>query len=181
MNTKHIIWSNMNLNVDDWRDSYKEFLEANEMDGEPDNDNEVYEYMVETNVEYLNDERANLAHLHTDGDIIIIADLGLWNGRRCGYRIEDSHDISDLLYGNRDTIYSEWYVDGLGDLRGVDVHHDGRNDYLYRELRPELSEEQIENFTDKLYQGTCTRKDITRYTRRIGNKIADVYGWTVRK
>lgn len=25
---RHIIWSNMNLEVDDWRDSYKEYLES---------------------------------------------------------------------------------------------------------------------------------------------------------
>ena len=32
---KHIIWSDMNLNPDDWRDSYKDFLEINEIDGNP--------------------------------------------------------------------------------------------------------------------------------------------------
>ena len=27
-NDRHIIWSNQNLDVDDWREDYKEFLEA---------------------------------------------------------------------------------------------------------------------------------------------------------
>ena len=31
-NDRHIIWSNQNLDVDDWREDYKEFLEANELD-----------------------------------------------------------------------------------------------------------------------------------------------------
>lgn len=32
---KHIIWSDINLNPDDWRDNYKDFLEINEIDGDP--------------------------------------------------------------------------------------------------------------------------------------------------
>ena len=34
-NDRHIIWSNQNLDVDDWREGYKEFLEANELDDDP--------------------------------------------------------------------------------------------------------------------------------------------------
>ena len=29
---KHIIWGNRNLDVDDWMDAYKEFLEINGID-----------------------------------------------------------------------------------------------------------------------------------------------------
>ena len=32
---RHIIWSNLSLDVDDWREAYKEFLEANELDADP--------------------------------------------------------------------------------------------------------------------------------------------------
>ncbi len=34
-NDRHIIWSNWSLDVDDWREDYKEFLEANELDDDP--------------------------------------------------------------------------------------------------------------------------------------------------
>lgn len=54
---RHIIWSNLSLDVDDWREAYKEFLEANELDADPNDENGLYEYMVETNDEYLTDER----------------------------------------------------------------------------------------------------------------------------
>ena len=50
---RHIIWSDMNLNPDDWRDGYKDFLEINEIDGDPNDEHKLYEYMVETNGEYL--------------------------------------------------------------------------------------------------------------------------------
>ena len=59
-NDRHIIWSNQNLDVDDWREDYKEFLEANELDDNPNDEQALYEWMVETNGDYLYDERANL-------------------------------------------------------------------------------------------------------------------------
>ena len=57
---KHIIWSDINLNPNDWRDNYRDFLEINEIDGDPNDEHKLYEYMVETNGEYLSDERENL-------------------------------------------------------------------------------------------------------------------------
>ena len=43
---RRIIWSNMNLEADDWREGYKEYIEANELDDDPDDENKLYEYMV---------------------------------------------------------------------------------------------------------------------------------------
>ena len=36
----------MNLNPDDWRDRYKDFLEINEIDGNPNDEHGLYEYTV---------------------------------------------------------------------------------------------------------------------------------------
>ena len=126
---KHIIWSDMNLNPDDWRDSYKDFLEINEIDGNPNDEHGLYEYMVETNGEYLSDERENL-NVQLSQPIIVIGDIGRWNGRVMGYKMIDSGNIKDCLYS--DTDMTEWYVDKYGDLRADAVHHDGTNHYLYR-------------------------------------------------
>lgn len=41
-NDRHIIWSNQNLDVDDWREDYKEFLEANELDDDPNDEQALY-------------------------------------------------------------------------------------------------------------------------------------------
>lgn len=43
-NDRHIIWSNMNLEVADWRDGYKEYLEINELSDDPNDENKLYEY-----------------------------------------------------------------------------------------------------------------------------------------
>ena len=133
---------------------------------------------VETNDMYLDDERANL-NIDVGDEIIIIADLGLWYGRRNAYKLLRKTNIRDCL-GNTVGDYVKWYVDDLGDLRCKDTHHDGTNFYTYRAWKTDISETQKENFIDKLYNGNATRKDITRYTRRLGEYVADVYGWKIR-
>lgn len=173
---RHIIWSNLSLDVDDWREAYKEFLEANEIDADPNDENGLYEYMVETNDEYLFDERLNL-DVRLSQPIIVIGDLGLWNGRRSGYKMIDSGNIKDCLFS--DTDYTEWFVDKYGDLRADAVHHDGTNHYLYRVYKDTATDSQIENLKAKIYDGKATRADITRVTRRLGDEIAAVYGFDI--
>lgn len=178
VNDRHVIWSNMNLDVDDWRDGYKEFLEINELDDDPNDENKLYEYMVETNDEYLSDERTNL-NIQFSQPIIVIGDIGRWNGRVTGYKMIDSGNIKDCLYS--DTDYTEWYVDKYGDLRAEAVHHDGTNHYLYRVFKDGVTDTQIENLQDKIYNGKATRADITRVTKRLGDDIAGVYGFDIPK
>ena len=175
---KHIIWSDINLNPDDWRDNYKDFLEINEIDGDPNDEHKLYEYMVETNGEYLSDERENL-NVQLSQPIIVIGDIGRWNGRVMGYKMIDSGNIKDCLFSECD--YVTWYVDRLGDMRCDAVHHDGTNHYLYRTYKDGVSDAQIENLKEKIYRGTATRADITRITRRLGDEIGKVYGWDFPK
>ena len=175
---RHIIWSNMNLEADDWRDSYKEYLEINGLDDDPNDENKLYEYMVEANDDYLSDERRNL-DIQFSQPIIVIGDLGRWNGRVTGYKMIDSGNIKDCLYS--DTDYTEWYVDKYGDLRADAVHHDGTNHYLYRVFKDGVTDTQIENLQDKIYNGKATRADITRVTKRLGDDIAGVYGFPIPK
>lgn len=177
-NDRRIVWSDQNLDIEDWREGYKEYLEANELDLDPDDEQAIYEWMVETNEEYLSDERMNL-DIQLSQPIIIIGDLGRWNGRVMGYKMIDSGNIKDCLYS--DTDFTEWYVDRYGDLRADAAHHDGTNHYLYRVFKEGVTESQIERLQDKIYMGKATRADITRVTKRLGDEIGRVYGWDFPK
>lgn len=173
---RHSIWSNYDLHEEDWRDGYKEYLDINGLDYDPTDKDGLYDFMIQCNEDYLSDERANL-NIKLNQPIIVIADLGLWDGRRSGYKLISSGNIRDCLYADAD--YAEWYVDKFGDLRATATHHDGANYYLYRVFKENISEEQMENFEEKIYKGICTRADINRYTQRLGDYIADVYGWDI--
>mgnify|MGYP003298886805 FL=1 len=76
--------------------------------------------------------------------------------------------------------YATWYIDSLGDLRCDAIHHDGTNHYLYRVYKDGVRESQIDLLKEKLYNGTATRADITRVTRRLGDDIANVYGFSIK-
>ena len=167
MDDQHIVWSDMNLDLDDWRDDLiEQYPDASE--------DELILRMYEINNDYLDDARANL-NIQLSQSIIIIGDLGLWNGRAHGYKMIESGNIKDCLYSDCDM--NEWYVDKFGDLRCTAVHHDGTNYYLYRAFKDGVTESQIEKLQEKLYEGTATSQDITRVTRRLGDDIGAVYGW----
>ena len=164
----HLIWSNHDIDYEDWR----EYMEEEYPDLSED---ERYQKMLEINDGYLDDERMNL-NIQLSEPILLIADLGLWNGRHNGYKVFESGNIADCLQLHHD--YATFYVDRLGDLRCDDVHHDGANHYLYRVFKESSTEQQRENLEDKILQGTVTRADITRVTRRLGDEIGRVYGWS---
>ena len=125
---------------------------------------------------WFEDEQGNLSSVDEHNGLIAIADLGRWNGRFSGYK--EVENLQDVLYSDCD--YEKVYVDSNGDLRKDESHHDGSNSILYRYWKSGLTDEQKENFMNKIYNGECTQKDITRYTRKAGLGIANAFGWTVR-
>ena len=167
----HLIWSNYDLDYEDWREE----LEADYPELSED---ERIALMHEINEDYWNDEYENL-NIQLTQPILVIGDLGLWHGRRMGYKEINSGNIRDCLYTERDIDYATWYVDRLGDLRCDAIHHDGTNHYTYRVYKDAATETQKELLKEKLYRGIATRGDITRVTRRLGDEIAKVYGWTL--
>jgi hypothetical protein len=170
--SKHIIWSNLNLDIDDWRDGYKEWLEINEIDDrDPDDEDDICNWMYETNAEYLMDEQLNLDK-ETDGRILVIADLGLWGGRKSGYKILGTNINKIFNIGGFD--YAEFYGDGK-DIRAKEIHHDGTNYYLYRVIR---EDRDIDNLLDAIYNDEeISSQKLNYYTKSLYKDVADVYGW----
>ena len=164
---KHVIWSDRDLNLDDWRqDLTEEYPELDE-DG-------LYEKMVEINAEYLGDEKMNL-NQPIGGTMLVIADLGLWDGRRSGYREIRDAKLSDCLDYRYDS--AEWYVTRDGELCGTQAHHDGTNYYVYRKVKDDVTEDALADLELMLYNGDATQADIDRVTEKLGGQVAQVYGY----
>lgn len=173
---KYIIWQNYNIDLrdEDNEDYLKQYY--------PEVTSEAEKYCIieELNNFYLEDERANL-NILLDDDIIILADVGRWDGRHRGYKELHSNNIADCLQFEKDCWYAEWWVDSYGNLKSRQSHHDGTHYLLYRAWKKGVTDEQKENVLDGLYFGTISQRTIRRYTEGIGKYVAEVYGWRVKK
>ena len=145
---EHIIWQNYDVNIEDYKDYLdEEFPDLDEY--------EQWEEANELNNTYLEDEKCNLNKV-LPTEIIIIGDLGFWNGRvKFAYKELNSNNLSDCLRFERDCEYAEWYVDKYKNLRSKQSHHDGTNYLLYRRWRDGLTDTQ----------------------KRLGDIVSEIYGW----
>ena len=163
---KMLIWNNT-PDFDDWKDDLQyEYPDCSER--------ELMDIMYDTNAMYIEDERMNL-NVDLPQNILVVADLGFWYGRRQGYK-ELGNNLSQCLSVCQHD-YQEYFVDESGDLCATDSHHDGTNHYTFRMYRKGVTEKQIEALKDKIYAGTAEWADIVKVTRRLGDYAAKVYGW----
>lgn len=129
------------------------------------------EASIQNNI-WLQDEKSNLSKL-LEGAILVIADLGLWNGRTSGYKII-GNNVKDILSSLCDGEV-EFFADTKGkQVKAIQKHHDGTNLITFREIKPDVN---IQNLCDKIYNNTATSQDISRYTRSLYPHVASVYGW----
>lgn len=171
---KYIIWSNRNIDVDAWRDELVQYRKEWDYENPEDvDDHDVCAFIEESLSNQLDDERINLSTT-VDGDILVIADLGLWNGRRQGYKILHGN-VSNIFTTGED--YTEWYSDGYN-IRATATHHDGTNYYEYRIIREDRN---IQNLLDAIYKGEeISRSKIRYYTKSLAPCVHRIYGWKLK-
>ena len=128
--------------------------------------NEVY-FQIDVQFE---DERSNLFKI-IDGRILCIASMGLWNGRKSGYKIL-GNNLNEILTTGIGCDEKEVYCDAYN-VYAEGYHHDGRNYVEFREIREDRN---IENLIDKIHseQG-ATRREINYYTRSLRPYIKQIY------
>lgn len=164
---RKIIWSDLNVNYDDWKYDYEDYCRANGLEYDEDN---LYEWVNETLNDYIEGERYNLRK-NVDGVIVAFASLGLWDGRVTAAKAFGSN-IADILY-TQNCDYSEWYCDRYN-VRFEGVHHDGRNRYLYRVAK---DEDAARRLVYKIAYHGMTEKQFMKATKSLRPYVAKVYGW----
>ena len=154
-----------------------EELEQEERQNMKDNGYEGYETADVTDSIYesidlwFDDEQSNLYRV-LDGRILAIAGLGLWNGRRSGYKIL-GNNLNEVLTCGIGCDEKEIYCDGYNVL-AQGYHHDGRNYVEFREIR---EDKDIEPLLEKLYNNEpVSRAEIRKYTKSLRPYVKQVYG-----
>lgn len=161
------IWSS-DIDLSDWRD----FLEEENLLNA---DEEVqYEAVYNCNYSYLEDERVNFGSIDIgNNEILAIADLGLWDGRRKGYKLFNS--LSDVLYNDSSCDSVEWFIE-RNTLKAVMYHHDGTN-YIEYYLITKEDTLAKENLLRDIYMNKEIHQSrIYRNCKSVGKLIKNFYG-----
>lgn len=164
------IWSNFNVNTDEWKRDYMDLYETREDEDFP--EDELWDFILDSLQLYLDDEKMNL-DIETKGRIICVADIGRWDGRYKGYKLL-GNNINECLEFMSDCEYAEWYVQD-GEFKSTQAHHDGYNYVWYRELRSDI----VDDYDLEIAMENCSSYEefIYEYTTSLGGYVNKVYGW----
>jgi len=120
------------------------------------------------------DEMENL-NVPLGGKVVVVADLGLWCGRRNAYKVVGgTPNLNQILLQSQGDFYKVYYDDSDKEVKAEDTHHDGTNHYIFRELRTDVSTDGLWRI---LIDGGFTTEDLDRYTISLGTKVRDIYGF----
>lgn len=158
---KKIIWTN-DVCLEDYEDYFRK-------EGIVDEEEKIKKMYLLNELDF-EAEMMNL-DIELPGKILVIASLGLWNGRRSGYKIM-GNNLNEILTASIGDLY-EVYFDGHN-IKAKDVHHDGTNYYEFRLIR---NDRNINILLEKIYNDDFSRQDINNYTRSLAPYIREVYGW----
>lgn len=169
---KNMIWSynTSSWDEDEIRGMYEECYEET-----PDEET-LRQYINDINDCYLEDVEGEISHYEkTNGQkqYIVLADLGLWNGR---------FDGGKIIIGLWNTIsqcfedYNEIYEEG-GKLKVVAHHHDGTNYFQIKELT-ERGEEYAEKHKWDMNDRELHQKlfNDSHYSRNV-RAFKEIYDW----
>jgi hypothetical protein len=168
---KRIIYST-DYDVEDSRESYIEFCKDNDI--EPTEEG-LIDYANTDNNDWLNCERYNLSRRKMHTKFLIIASLGLWNGRRSGYKIMNVTSLNDIFNIGVSSGSATFYYDKY-DLKVENAHHDGVNYLTIREIKPG-KELALQRLCDKLYNNEEVKSnEITYCTKSLKPIFVEIYG-----
>lgn len=175
MRKERILWNNINVNEEDYIDVINDWLasiEREEENFETISDYEKWDFIdseLQLDFAFLKQE---LSSLQLDNPILVIADLGFWDGRKQGYKIIDSCQLEDILSTSCD--YCKWYSDGYN-IRFEGHHHDGSDHYEFREIK---NMDNIDKLLDKIVAGEkISRNTLNYYTKSLLPIIKKHFGW----
>ena len=138
-------------------------------------DNEIEEGENFDDKMWFDDEKTNL-NVELDEDIIAIAEMGLWNGKRMGYKIMGSN-LKNILSAFSSCDYIKFNSSGR-DIVGMGIHHDGTNTCVFRKWKKGLSDSAKEKTINAIYQNDSNVQElIKKNTRSIYKDVQKIYGW----
>ena len=169
------IWSSYTYNWD--REGMK--MEYEEIYEKTPDEEELDRFIEDTNAMYLDDEYANVTFYeeeHGSKTYVILADLGLWNGRAEGGKIiKGLWNAISKCFEDYNHVYEyrrRLCVDA--------IHHDGTNHFQIKELTP-VGMDYMENHPymsdrelhERLFKDSHYSHEVTMFKKMYGWKGGD--------
>ena len=171
INTKqHIIYKTIGyMTNEEWEEAIDYYKE--EYEEENYTEDQIETFVSDDNDLWYDDVKDNL-NVPLDGKILVIANLGRWNGKFNGYKILNNNLNSILSDLGCDEVY--YYSDGKN-IRAEGYHHDGTNYYLFREIKDNVD---IDKLTDAIYNNKeISTRVLSYYTKSLEPYVKHIFGW----
>lgn len=171
---EHGIFKTLGYYTIEEEENFKKDIQAQriEEDEELLNDNELLQRIYE-DISLFYDDEKELLNKTIDNKILCIASMGLWNGRKTGYKILENYNLNEILQSfscDEFKIYCDNY-----NIFFEGYHHDGKNYIEFREIK---NMDNIDNLLNKIYNNeTISRSLINYYTKPMTHYIKQIYGF----
>lgn len=171
-----IIWSN-DVALYAFEESREQVSDIECIDIQDVADDAVYRHINDDICLTLDAEESNL-DIPTRR-IVVFGVLGLWHGKVHGSRVLSERKLSAILHAAcRDSEeYTVYYDTDDGEVKAKDVHHDGTNHYLFRELVSGISPDDEDAFLELVKSGAASLDEINKFTASLGPRVEPIYGW----
>lgn len=148
-------------------DVYDEDYFAELQENYPDlSEDDIWQIAIDGNNDVLDEIKANLSDIYYPNQIIIIGNIGRWDGPVNGIKTLDGN-LSDCFQSFVQGDSEITFTYKAKDLYATEKHHDGTNYYRFRAFRDNITETQKDNFIHKVCTGTVTEHDIVYYTKTV--------------
>ena len=129
-------------------DDYVDWCNDNNIEPAGEDSTDYWDWVSETNNAYYDDMMSNLSHTKIDCPLMIVGDLGLWNGRRTirpvpilpdGYSTKYKDHVPTMKAAikrcceGRSTLDVDVHYED-GHIKVCEHHHDGTNTFYIRKL-----------------------------------------------
>lgn len=164
---KYVIWSNLALRLDDWREKVLE--DDPSLAGD---EAAMERRMVELNNLRLLDARINFDE-ELDGPILALGEVRVGEESAPVYKLYPSGNPAAIFY--TDSGAAEWYVDTDGELRSFHRYPGGTVLVRYRVFKENTDPELQRRLMELAGNGLVSEELLREHTTRLGEHAALIY------
>ena len=164
---KYVIWSNLDVKLDDWRE--RVLADSPALAGD--------EAAMERRMQELNNLRLLDARINfdegLDAPILALGEVQVGEESAPVYKLYPSGNPSEIFY--TDSALAEWFVDTDGELKSFHRYPGGTVTVRYRLFQEGTEPETVQRISELAAKGLLAEELLRAHTLRLGEHAAKIY------